>query len=76
MVHKLEADTALPYAFHVSDAQLTHGAPGAAPVSVVIGMRTADGQVITGELQVPADRWPGLAIFTAHWEQAAERRPA
>ena len=69
---RLEADPALRYCFDVANASPT--APAARDVSVMLALSDAVGRVITGELRVPADRWPGLAVFTAYWRDAAERR--
>lgn len=74
VIAQLRADPKLIYAFDVAAAAPGPGA--AAPVSVVLGLRTPAGELITGELRVPAEKWPGTATFTEHWRQAAERRPS
>lgn len=73
VISTLRAAPALRHAFDVQGA-----APGQAvcDVSVMLGLRDAGGQIVTGELRVPGDRWPGLAVFDAFWRQAAERPPA
>ena len=67
---QLEADPSLRYAYDVQDA--TPSCPAVADVSVVLGVRVADGSIVTGELTVAADRWPGLALFTEYWRQPGE----
>ncbi len=67
---QLDADPALRYAFDVAGA--TPCAPAQTNVSVMLSLRTADGSIVAGELRVPAERWPGLALFTEYWRQAAE----
>ena len=74
VIGALRADPALRYAFDVVGA--SPGDAAARDVSVMLGLRDAGGQIVTGELRVPADRWPGLAVFDAFWRQAAERPPA
>jgi hypothetical protein len=74
VIARLEADPALRYGFDVRGA--TPNAPADGPVSVMLGLRTTDGAIVTGELRLPADRWPGMALFTAYWRQAAEARPS
>ena len=69
---QLRADPALRYAFDVRGASPARPAPG--PVSVMLGLREANGRIVTGELSIPAGKWPGLAVFTAYWREAAERR--
>lgn len=69
---QLRADTRLRYAFDVRGASPARPAPG--PVSVMLGLREANGRIVTGELSIPAGKWPGLAVFTAYWREAAERR--
>ncbi len=69
---QLEADPALRYAFDVAGA--TPGGPAQTDVSVVLSLRTADGAIVAGALTVPAERWPGLALFTEYWRTAAEAR--
>ena len=67
---RLKADPVLRYAFDVQGASPGPGAPG--PVSVMLGLRDRDGRILTGLLTVPADRWPGVAVFSAFWRDAAE----
>ena len=74
VVVRLQADPALRYAFDVQGA--TPSGPAQADLSVMLGVRVADGSIVTGELRIPADRWPGLALFTEYWRQAAEARPS
>ena len=69
---QLRAEAALKYAFDVRGASPVRPAPG--PVSVMVGLRDAEGRIVTGELHIPAEMWPGLAVFTAYWREAAERR--
>ncbi len=69
---QLRADPALRYAFDVRGASPARTAPG--PVSVMLGLRDAAGRIVTGELSIPAEKWPGLTVFTAYWREAAERR--
>ena len=69
---QLEADPSLRYAFDVQGA--TPSGQAQTDVSVMLGVRTADGDIVAGELRIPADRWPGLALFTEYWRQAAEAR--
>jgi hypothetical protein len=69
---QLRADPALKYAFDVRGASPARPAPG--PVCVMVGLRDADGRIVTGELHISAEKWPGLAVFTAYWREAAERR--
>ncbi len=59
------------YSFDVQGA--TPIGPAQADVSVMLGVRTADG-VVAGELRVPAERWPGLALFTEYSRDCAEAR--
>ena len=73
VVARLKADSALRYAFDVQGAAPDQSARD---VSVMLGLRDSAGTIVTGELCVPADRWPGLAVFTAYWRQAAEGRPS
>jgi hypothetical protein len=69
---QLEADPSLRYAFGVQGA--TPSGPAQADVSVVLGLRTADGAIVAGELRVPAESWPGLTPFCEHWRESAEAR--
>lgn len=71
---RLEADPALRYAFDVVNASPT--GPAARDVSVMLAMRDAVGRIVTRELHIPADRWPGMAMFVAYWRDAGERRPS
>ena len=70
---QLEADPSLRYAYDVQDA--TPSGPAVADVSVMLGVRTADGAIVAGELRVPAARWPGVGAFAEHWRQAGEALP-
>ncbi len=74
VVKQLREDPGLRYAFDVANASLT--APASAPVSVMLGVRDSSGAIVTAELRVPADRWPGLAAFAEHWRKAAEGMPS
>ncbi len=74
VVARLEADPALRYSFDVANASPT--APASGPVSVMLGLRTADGSIVTGELRIPGDRWPGVALFNENLRAAAERVPS
>jgi hypothetical protein len=67
---RLKADPMLRYAFDVQGASPGPGAP--APVSVMLGLRDRGGRIITGLMAVPADRWPGMAMFCAFWRDAAK----
>ena len=71
VIARLKADPALRYSFDVQGASPI--GPAQADVSVMLGVRTADG-VVAGELRVPAERWPGLALFTEYWRDCAEAR--
>lgn len=73
VVARLRTDSALRYAFDVAGATPRGAALG--EVSVVLGLRTK-ATTVTGELRIPADRWPGLALFTAYWHKAAQGRPS
>ncbi len=70
---QLEADPTLRYSFDVQGA--TPSGPAQTDVSVMLGLRVADGSIVTGELTVAADRWPGLALFCEYWRQAGEALP-
>ena len=74
VVARLKADSTLRYSFDVQGASLT--APASGPVSVMLGLRTAIGGIVTGELIVPADRWPGVALFNERLRQSAEGLPS
>jgi len=74
VVARLEADPALRYSFDVQGASPT--APANGTVSVLLGLRMTDGSIVSGELRVPADRWPGIALFSEHLRMAAEGRPS
>ena len=67
---QLKADPVLRYAVDVQGASPGPGAPGS--VSVMLGLRDRDGRILTGLLTVPADRWPGVAVFSEFWRDAAE----
>lgn len=69
---QLEADPTLRHSFDVQGA--APSGPAQTDVSVVLGVRTADGAIVAGELRVPADRWPGLTHFCEHWRESAEAR--
>ena len=74
VVKQLQAEPALRYAFAVQGASPI--VPASGPVSVVLALRDSTGAIVTGEVVVPADRWPGVAVFTAYWRDAAERKPS
>jgi len=74
VVKQLQADPALRYAFDAANASPV--GPAQTDVSVLLAVRDASGAIVSAELRVPADRWPGVAVFTEHWRQAAERLPA
>lgn len=74
VIGELCADPALRYAWDVQDA--TPAGPAMGQVSVLLGLRDATGAITTGELRVPAEKWPGIALFADHWRQAAEGRPS
>ncbi len=74
VIDELCTDPALRYAFDVQGA--TPVGPAVGEVSVLLGLRDSAGTVVTGELRVPGNRWPGLAVFAAYWRQAAEGRPS
>lgn len=74
VIDELCADPALRYAWDVQDA--TPAGPAMGQVSVLLGLRDATGAITTGELRVPAEKWPGIALFADHWWQAAEGRPS
>ena len=69
---QLEGDPALRYSFDVQDA--TPSGPAQTDVSVMLGVRTADGSIVAGELRVPVSRWPGITLFSEFWRLAAEAR--
>ncbi len=73
VVARLKADPVLRYSFDVANAPLS--GPADRDVRVLLGLRTADGGVVTGHITIPAARWPGLAMFNEHWRRAAEARP-
>ena len=70
----LKAHPEARYSFDVQGA--TQSGPATADVSVMLGVRAADGAIVAGELRVPADRWPGLTPFCKHWRESAEARPS
>lgn len=74
VIARLKADPALRYSFDVADVPLR--CPADRDVLVLLGLRDAAGQIVTGELRIPADRWPGIAVFTEHWRRAAEGLPS
>jgi hypothetical protein len=65
VVARLDATPALRYAFNVQGA--TPRGAALSEVSVMLGMRDAEGRIVTGELRVPADRWD-MAAFLAYWD--------
>ena len=70
----LKAHPETRYSFDVQGA--TPRGPAQSDVSVMLGVRTADGSIVAGELHVPAERWPGVGAFAAYWQQASEAPPA
>ena len=74
VIARLEADPALRYSFDVQGAS-PHG-PADGPVSVMLGLRTATGGIVTGEARIPANRWPGVALFGERLRMAAEGLPS
>ena len=74
VVVRLEADPALRYSFDVQGATAT--APADGTVSVLLGLRVADGSIVTAELRIPGNRWPGIALFNEHLRLAAEAKPS
>ena len=66
VVGMLRADSALKYSFDVLAASPI-GAP-AGPVSVMFGLRDSSGQIVTGELAVPADKWD-MVSFIRYWDE-------
>ena len=74
VVARLKADSALRYSFDVANASPT--APADGPVSVMLGLRTATGGIVTGEARIPANRWPGVALFGERLRMAAEALPS
>ncbi len=74
VIAALQADPMLRYSFDVQGASVTGPAPS--DVSVMLGLRDANGTIIAGELRVPAHKWPGLAVFIAFWKEASERKPS
>ncbi len=42
----------------------------------MLGLRTASGSIVTGEARIPANRWPGPALFAEHLRMAAEALPS
>ena len=72
VIARLKADPALRYSFDVQGASPIGPARG--PVSVVLAVRDSTGAIVSGELRVPAERWPGLALFTEYWRDCAEAR--
>ena len=69
----LKAHPEARYSFDVANA--SPSGPATADVSVMLGVRTADGAIVAGELRVPAARWPGVGAFAEHWRQAGEALP-
>ena len=74
VVARLEPDPALRYSFDVQGATAT--APADGTVSVLLGLRVADGSIVTAELRIPGNRWPGIALFNEHLRLAAEAKPS
>jgi hypothetical protein len=74
VIARLQADPALRYSFDVANASLT--APASGPVSVLLGLRTATGGIVTGEAHIPAALWPGVAMFNERLRQSAEGLPS
>jgi hypothetical protein len=74
VVVRLTANPALRYSFDVANASPT--GPAERPVSVMLGLRTASGSIVTGEARIPANRWPGPALFAEHLRMAAEALPS
>ena len=74
VVARLKADPELRYSFDVANASPT--APADGPVSVMLGLRTATGTITTGEARIPANRWPGVALFGERLRMAAEALPS
>lgn len=74
VIARLQADPALRYSFDVANASLTASASG--PVSVLLGLRTATGDIVTGEAHIPAALWPGVAMFNERLRQSAEGLPS
>ena len=74
--HAVAADLkAHPEARHSFDvANATPSGQASGPVSVVLGLRDSTGAIVTGELTVPAERWPGLTPFCEYWRESAEAR--
>jgi len=60
----VQAYPGLRYAFDAANASPV--GPTTGPVSVLLGVRMADGSIVRAELRVPADRWPGVAVFTEY----------
>ena len=74
VVDDLTAHPEARYSFQVAGA--SPSGPGSSAVSVVLGIHMKAMSIIVCELVVPADRWPGLAIFIGHWRLAAEGKPS
>lgn len=74
VIGRLKADPELRYSFDVANASPTGPADG--PVSVMLGLRTTSGSVVTGEARIPANRWSGPALFAEHLRMAAELLPS
>lgn len=74
LVARLKAEPSLRYAFDVADASLRGRADR--DVRVLLGLRDSGGHIFTGEITIPAGRWPGIVIFNEHWRQATEGRPS
>ena len=70
VVAELAADPTLRYAFDVKDATLI--GPSTTVVLVLLGFRDATGHIVTGQLRIPPDRWPGINEFTEFLRQTAE----
>lgn len=69
----LQADPAIGYAYDVENTSPV--GPAERPVSVLVGLRTADGQIVTGEFLVPAERWD-MGVFVRYWDEQATGRPS
>ncbi len=74
LVDNLTAHPEARFSFDVQGASPTALANG--PVSVMLGLRTAGGSIVTGEARIPANRWPGITLFNEHLRMAAERLPS
>jgi hypothetical protein len=63
VVQRLRADSSLRYAWDVENASPV--GPAAIDVSVMLGIRYRDDELLTGVLRIPGDRWNMAAFLTS-----------